>query len=136
MNIRCYVNGEDVDTAPSTVTVNLLPGESKETPVSWFGYDDGQKILVCKALIPNILGYLSEEITNTEGASSQEVSWIYKEEAADAPLLIYGTILVAILGGLWFYTRNTTDSEIVLESNVEQEKQYAEDIEEITSESE
>jgi hypothetical protein len=135
VNIRCYVNGEDVDTAPSTVTVTLLPGESKKTPVSWYGYDDGQKVLVCKALIPNILGYLSEDITNTEGASSQEVSWIYKEEAAEAPLLIYGTILVAILGGLWFYTRNTTDSEIELESNVEQEKQYAEDIEEITAES-
>ena len=135
VNIRCYVNGEDVDTAPSTVTVTLLPGESKKTPVSWYGYDDGQKVLVCKALIPNILGYLSEDITNTEGASSQQVSWVYKEEAADAPVLIYGTILVAILGGLWFYTRNTTDSEIGLESNVEQEKQYAEEIEELTAES-
>jgi hypothetical protein len=77
---------------------------------------------------------LSEDITNTEGASSQEVSWIYKEEAADAPLLIYGTIVVAMLVGLWFYTRNTTDSEMELESNVE-EKQYVEDIEEITTES-
>ena len=134
-NIRCYVNGEDVDTAPSTITVTLMPGESKKTPVSWYAYDDGQKVLVCKALIPIILSHLSEDITNTEGTSSQEVSWIYKEEAAEAPLLIYGTILVAILGGLWFYTRNTTDSEIELESNVEQEKQYAEDIEEITAES-
>jgi len=134
VNIRCYVNGEDVSTAPSTVTVTLLPGESKETPVSWYGYDAGQKVLVCKALIPNILGYLSEDITNTAGASSQEVSWIYKEEAADTPLLIYATILVAIVGGLWFYTRNTTDSDIGLESDVEQEKQYAEGIEEITAE--
>ncbi len=135
VNIRCYVNGEDVDTAPSTVTVTLLPGESKKTPVSWYAYDDGQKILVCKALIPNILGDLSEDITNTEGAISQEVSWVYKETAADAPLLIYGTILVAILGGLWFYTKNTTEHEIESESNVEQEKQYVEDIEEITTES-
>jgi hypothetical protein len=135
VNIRCYVNGEDVDTAPSTITVTLLPGESKKTPVSWYAYDDGQKILVCKALIPNILGDLSEDITNTEGAISQEVSWVYKETAADAPLLIYGTILVAILGGLWFYTRNTTEHEIESESNVEQEKQYVEDIEEITTES-
>jgi len=135
VNIRCYVNGEDVDTAPSTITVTLLPGESKKTPVSWYAYDDGQKILVCKALIPNILGDLSEDITNTEGAISQEVSWVYKETAADAPLLIYGTILVAILGGLWFYTKNTTEHEIESESNVEQEKQYVEDIEEITTES-
>lgn len=135
VNIRCYVNGEDVDTAPSTVTVTLLPGESKKTPVSWYAYDDGQKILVCKALIPNILGDLSEDITNTEGAISQEVSWVYKETAADAPLLIYGTILVAILGGLWFYTKNTTEHEIESESNVEQEKQYVEDIEEIITES-
>jgi len=43
--------------------------------------------------------------------------------------------LVAILGGLWFYTRNTTDSEIGLESNVEQEKQYVEELEEVTAES-
>jgi hypothetical protein len=135
VNIRCYVNGEDVDTAPSTVTVTLLPGESKKTPVSWYAYDDGQKILVCKALIPNILEDLSEDITNTEGASSPEVSWVYKETADDAPLLIYGTILVAILGGLWFYTKNTTEHEIESESNVEQEKQYVEDIEEITTES-
>jgi hypothetical protein len=135
VNIRCYVNGEDVDTAPSTVTVTLLPGESKKTPVSWYAYDNGQKVLVCKALIPNILGYLSEDITNTEGASSQEVSWVYKETAADAPLLIYGTILVAILGGLWFYTRNTTEHETESESSVEQEKQYVEDIEEIITES-
>ena len=135
VNIRCYVNGEDVDTAPSTVTVTLLPGESKKTPVSWYAYDDGQKILVCKALIPNILEDLSEDITNTEGASSPEVSWVYKETAADAPLLIYGTILVAILGGLWFYTKNTTEHEIESESNVEQEKQYIEDIEEIITES-
>ena len=134
-NIRCYVDGEDVDTAPSTITVTLLPGESKKTPVSWYAYDDGQKILVCKALIPNILEDLSEDITNTEGASSPEVSWVYKETAADAPLLIYGTILVAILGGLWFYTKNTTEHEIESESNVEQEKQYVEDIEEITTES-
>ena len=134
-NIRCYVNGEDVDTAPSTITVTLLPGESKKTPVSWYAYDDGQKILVCKALIPNILEDLSEDITNTEGASSPEVSWVYKETAADAPLLIYGTILVAILGGLWFYTRNTTEHEIESESSVEQEKQYVEDIEEINTES-
>jgi hypothetical protein len=134
-NIRCYVNGEDVDTAPSTVTVTLLPGESKKTPVSWYAYDDGQKILVCKALIPNVLEDLSEDITNTEGASSQEVSWIYKEEAADAPLLIYGTIVVAMLVGLWFYTRNTTEHEIESESNVEEEKQYVEDLEEITTES-
>tara|TARA_B110000879_G_scaffold181919_1_gene239571 strand:- start:337 stop:2028 length:1692 start_codon:yes stop_codon:yes gene_type:complete len=135
VNIRCYVNGEDVDTAPSTITVTLLPGESKKTPVSWYAYDDGQKILVCKALIPNILGDLSEDITNTEGAISQEVSWVYKETAADAPLLIYGTILVAILGGLWFYTRNTTEHETESESSVEQEKQYVEDIEEIITES-
>jgi len=135
VNIRCYVNGEDVDTAPSTITVTLLPGESKKTPVSWYAYDNGQKVLVCKALIPNILGYLSEDITNTEGASSQEVSWVYKETAADAPLLIYGTILVAILGGLWFYTKNTTEHETESESSVEQEKQYVEDIEEIITES-
>jgi hypothetical protein len=43
--------------------------------------------------------------------------------------------LVAILGGLWFYTKNTTEHEIESESNVEQEKQYVEDIEEITTES-
>ena len=134
VNIRCYVNEEEVDT--STVTVSLEPGNSSTIPVSWAAYDGGPKVLVCKALIPIILGHLSEDITNTEGASSQEVSWVYKEEAADAPLLIYGTILVAIICGVWLYTRNTKDSEIVLESNVEQEKQYVEDIEEISTDSE
>ncbi|MCS5533312.1 MAG: hypothetical protein NZ736_03525 [Candidatus Poseidoniaceae archaeon] len=123
-NIRCYVDGEDVDTAPSTITVTLLPGEVSETPVSWYSYEDGLKIITCKALIPNILESFTDEITNVEGASSQEVSWIYKSEAADAPLLIYGTVVVAILVGLWFYTRNTT----YYETELEEEKRYTEEI--------
>jgi len=131
-NIRCYVDGEDVDTAPSTITVTLLPGEVSETPVSWYSYEDGLKIITCKALIPIVLESFSDDITNSEGASSQEVSWIYKSEAADAPLLIYGTVIGAILVGLWFYTRNTGDGEA--EHDVE-EKQYTEDIEEISTES-
>jgi hypothetical protein len=40
-----------------------------------------------------------------------------------------------MLVGLWFYTRNTTEHEIESESNVEEEKQYVEDLEEITTES-
>ena len=130
-NIRCYVDGEDVDTAPSTITVSLLPGEVSETPVSWYSYEDGLKIITCKALIPNILESFTDQITNVEGASSQEVSWIYKSEAADAPLLIYGTVVAAILAGLWLFTRNNTYHE----TELEEEKQYTEEIEEIATES-
>jgi hypothetical protein len=130
-NIRCYVDGLDVDTAPSTITVTLLPGEVKETPVSWYSYEDGLKVITCKALIPIVLESFSDDITNTEGASSQEVSWVYKEGAADAPLLIYGTVVAAILAGLWLYTRNTTNYQ----TELEEEKQYTEDIEEIATES-
>ena len=130
-NIRCYVDGEDVDTAPSTITVSLLPGEVSETPVSWYSYEDGLKIITCKALIPNILESFTDQITNVEGASSQEVSWIYKSEAADAPLLIYGTVVAAILAGLWLFTRNKTYHE----TELEEEKQYSEEIEDIATES-
>ena len=130
-NIRCYVDGEDVDTAPSTITVSLLPGEVSETPVSWYSYEDGLKIITCKALIPNILESFTDQITNVEGASSQEVSWIYKSEAADAPLLIYGTVVAAILAGLWLFTRNNTYHE----TELEEEKQYSEEIEDIATES-
>ena len=130
-NIRCYVDGEDVDTAPSTITVTLLPGEVSETPVSWYSYEDGLKIITCKALIPDILESFTDEITNVEGASSQEVSWTYKDEVADAPLLIYGTVVFAILAGLWLFTRNNT----YYETELEEEKQYTEEIEEIATES-
>jgi len=130
-NIRCYVDGEDVDTAPSTITVSLLPGEVSETPVSWYSYEDGLKVITCKALIPNILESFTDQITNVEGASSQEVSWIYKSEAADAPLLIYGTVVAAILAGLWLFTRNKTYHE----TELEEEKQYSEEIEDIATES-
>ena len=130
-NIRCYVDGEDVDTAPSTITVSLLPGEVSETPVSWYSYEDGLKIITCKALIPNILESFTDQITNVEGSSSQEVSWIYKSEAADAPLLIYGTVVAAILAGLWLFTRNKTYHE----TELEEEKQYSEEIEDIATES-
>ncbi|MDG1546562.1 MAG: hypothetical protein P8Q55_04145 [Candidatus Poseidoniaceae archaeon] len=130
-NIRCYVDGEDVDTAPSTITVTLLPGEESETPVSWYSYEDGLKIITCKALIPNILESFTDQITNVEGASSQEVSWTYKDEVADAPLLIYGTVVAAILAGLWLFTRNNT----YYETELEEEKQYTEEIEEIATES-
>jgi len=130
-NIRCYVDGEDVDTAPSTITVTLLPDEVSETPVSWYSYEDGLKIITCKALIPIILESFTDEITNVEGASSQEVSWIYKSEAADAPLLIYGTVVAAILAGLWLFTRNNTYHE----TELKEEKQYSEEIEDIATES-
>ena len=130
-NIRCYVDGEDVDTAPSTVTVTLLPGEVSETPVSWYSYEDGLKVITCKALIPDILEGFTDEITNVEGASSQEVSWTYKDEVADAPLIIYGTVVLAILAGLWLFTRNKTYND----TELEEEKQYSEGIEEIATES-
>ena len=89
------------------------------------------KIITCKALIPNILESFTDQITNVEGASSQEVSWIYKSEAADAPLLIYGTVVAAILAGLWLFTRNKTYHE----TELEEEKQYSEEIEDIATES-
>ena len=49
-------------------------------------------------MIPNVLRPISEDITNTVGANSQEVGWYIGEETEDKPLVIYGILAFIIIG--------------------------------------
>ena len=96
VNIWCYVNGDLADT--TSLTTTLAAGEEKKLPVSWWANTDGAQILNCKALIPDKLQSISEQITNLEGGESQEVGWFIGEETEDKPLVIYGILALIIIG--------------------------------------
>ena len=96
VNIWCYVGDELADT--TSLTTTLAPGEEKDLPVSWWANTDGPQVLNCRALIPNVLKSISEDITNTEGADSQEVGWYIGEETEDQPLVVYGILAFIIIG--------------------------------------
>lgn len=95
VNIWCYVADNLTDT--TSLTTTLAPGEEKELPVSWWANTDGAQVLNCRALIPNVLKSISDDITNTEGGNSQEVGWYFGDETEDQPLVIYGILAVLIL---------------------------------------
>lgn len=96
VNIWCYVEDDLADT--TTLTTTLAPGEEKNLPVSWRTNTDGPQVLNCRTLIPNVLRSISEDITNTEGANSQEVGWYISEETEDQPLVVYGILALIIIG--------------------------------------
>ena len=96
VNIWCYVGEDLADT--TTLTITLAPGEEKNLPVSWRTNTDGPQVLNCRTLIPNVLRSISEDITNTEGANSQEVGWYISEETEDQPLVVYGILALIIIG--------------------------------------
>ena len=96
VNIWCYVGDDLADT--TTLTITLAPGEEKNLPVSWRTNTDGPQVLNCRTLIPNVLRSISEDITNTEGANSQEVGWYISEETEDQPLVVYGILALIIIG--------------------------------------
>ena len=94
-NFRCYVDGEDADTAPSTITASLAAGETKEIPVTWYVYADGSQTLTCKPFLPAALNEVANEVANLDGAASDPVVWTYAEETEDAPIIIW---IIAIVG--------------------------------------
>lgn len=104
-NFRCYVDGMDADTAPSTITVSIPKGESVKVPISWWSNTDGAQELNCKPFLPSVLEAISGLVVDENGASSQEVSWTYAEESQETPLLIYLFVLAAFILGGFFLTR-------------------------------
>ncbi len=96
VNIWCYVGDDLADT--TTLTTSLAPGEEKNLAVSWRTNTDGPQVLNCRTLIPNILRSISEDITNTQGANSQEVGWYIGDETEDQPLVVYGILALIIIG--------------------------------------
>ena len=93
-NVRCYVSGNDADTAPSTITVSVDAGGSTEVPVTWYAYEAGDLELTCRPFLPNALSALSDEVADMDGLSMAPINWQYADEVEDAPILIWATAVV------------------------------------------
>jgi len=113
-NFRCYVDGEDADTAPSTITASLSAGEVKDIPVTWYVYADGSQSLTCKPFLPVALENVANEVANLAGVDSDPVVWTYAEETEDAPIIIW---VIAIVGFMVF-------ALIIASQKRQQEKEY------------
>jgi hypothetical protein len=135
VNIWCYVEDDLADT--TTLTTTLAPGEEKNLPVSWRTNTDGPQVLNCRTLIPNVLRSISEDITNTEGANSQEVGWYISEETEDQPLVVYGILALIIIGASAMLSLRATSkdskygdvAELIPEETGTEETEEAEDTE-------
>ena len=135
VNIWCYVGDDLADT--TTLTTTLAPGEEKNLPVSWRTNTDGPQVLNCRTLIPNVLRSISEDITNTEGANSQEVGWYISEETEDQPLVVYGILALIIIGASAMLSLRATSkdskygdvAELIPEETGTEETEEAEDTE-------
>lgn len=93
-NVRCYVNGNDADTAPSTITVSVDAGGSTEVPVTWYAYEAGDLELTCRPFLPNALSALSDDVADMDGLTMAPINWQYADEVEDAPILIWATAVV------------------------------------------
>jgi hypothetical protein len=124
-NIRCYEGNDLADT--TTLLVSLDVGESKKIPTTWWANASGNKALTCKALVPTGFNSLADTLTSSSGATSSEISFKEAEDTEDAPIIIYGAILVFILIGTVVFTKRSA----VINSNDQEEsevKQYDEEI--------
>lgn len=97
-NFRCYVDGEDADTQPSTLTTTVAPGESKKIPIVWYMYEGGMQSLDCKAFLPATFSEIGEFVTDLNGTSSDEINWVYAEEVEETPYIIYIVVIIAFMG--------------------------------------
>ena len=107
-NFRCYVDGEDADTAPSTITVELGAGNSSTIPITWWANKEGAQQLSCKPFLPTLLEPIADLVVDEGGAVSQEVSWTFAEESEDKPLIIYAVVIIAFVAGGFFLSRKRT----------------------------
>ena len=107
-NFRCYVNGEDADTAPSTITVSLVAGNTTKVPISWWANTDGAQQLTCKPFLPTLLEPIADLVVDVGGATSDEVSWTYAEESEDAPIIIYAVVVIGFVALGFFISRKKT----------------------------
>jgi hypothetical protein len=140
MNFWCYVDGELQDT--SQLVVSLDAGETKTVYVTWYTNSPGLKSLECTPLVPNIMKSITSNITNTEGSTSQLISWNLAEETEDQPLMIFGLLILVILAGGYVVANQASKAAMRKpdqpEEFEEEQKTYLEDeqIEDETQESE
>ena len=133
----CYVGDELQDT--SQLTVSLEPGETKTIYVTWRTSSAGVESLECKPLIPNVLKSITSDVSNTNGATSQDVSWSVAEETEDQPWIIFAMLLAVVLAGAWVVSNQATKAALrnakpEVEESDSVEKSYLEDNEVETEE--
>ena len=126
----CYVNGVDQDT--SQLVTTLAPGETKTIYVTWRTGTVGVQSLECKPLIPTILKPLIEEITNVNGATSQDVSWTVEEDGESQPWVVFSLVLIVLIAGAWVVSNQAAKATIEKSKNNQEEastedKSYLED---------
>jgi hypothetical protein len=126
----CYVNGVDQDT--SQLVTTLAPGETKTIYVTWRTGTVGVQSLECKPLIPTILKPLTEEITNVNGATSQDVSWTVEEDGESQPWVVFSLVLIVLIAGAWVVSNQAAKATIEKSKNNQEEastedKSYLED---------
>ena len=123
-NIRCYEGNDLADT--TTLLVSLEADETKKIPTTWWANASGNKALTCRALVPTGFNSLADTL-GTGGVTSSEVSFKEAEDTEDAPIIIYGAILVFILIGTVVFTRISA-ANISNEEEDSDEKQYDDEI--------
>ena len=124
-NIRCYEGDDLADT--TTLLVSLDVDETKKIPTTWWANASGSKALTCKALVPTGFNSLASTLTSSSGTTSSEISFKDAEETEDAPIILYGAILVFILIGTVAFTRRSAAINSGTEEESE-EKQYDDEI--------
>jgi flagellar biosynthesis/type III secretory pathway M-ring protein FliF/YscJ len=90
-------------------------------------------------LIPNVLKSITSDVSNTNGATSQEVSWSVAEETEDQPWIIFAMLLAVVLAGAWVVSNQATKAALrttkeEVEESDSMEKSYLEDDEVETEE--
>lgn len=106
VNFWCYAGNELQDT--TQLTVSLEPGESKTIYVSWYGNAAGSQALECKPNIPTVMQSITEDISNINGATSDEVKWSVAEEVEGQPLTIYAALVAVVLLGTFIISNQAS----------------------------
>jgi hypothetical protein len=120
----CYVDGVDQDT--SQLVTSLAPGETKTIYVTWRTGTVGVQSLECQPLIPSILKPILDDVTNVNGATSQDVSWTVEEEGESQPWLIFALVVLVLVAGAWVVSNQAAKAAIE-KSKANQEAEHAED---------
>ena len=124
-NIRCYEGNDLADT--TTLLVSLEADETKKIPTTWWANASGSKALTCKALVPTGFNSLASTLTSSSGATTSEISFKEADDTEDAPIILYGAILVFILIGTVVFTKRSA-ANISNEEEDSEEKQYDDEI--------
>ena len=106
VNFWCYAGTELQDT--TQLTVSLEPGQTKTIYVSWYGNAAGSQALECKPNIPTVMQSITEDVSNINGATSDEVKWSVAEEVEDQPLMIYAALVAVVLLGTFIISNQAS----------------------------